>query len=332
MKKFDLAIVGATGMVGGSFLKVLEEKRLPINNLFLFASEKSEGKIIEFLGQKIRVEKLCKKNILNKRIDFALFSAGGARSEEFASVFVEGGAVVVDNSSFWRMHESVPLVVPQVNPADALLNSGIISNPNCSTIGVCAPLKALDQKFCLTAADFVTFQAVSGSGMRGVDDLKRTARGESPSFYPYPIFNNCIPQIDEFLDNGFTKEEMKMVNECKKILHKNNLKVSATCVRVPIENSHSVSVSATFEKEIDLEVAKKALSSFPSVVLLDDPKNSIYPVATLATGRDNVFVGRLRLDLNAPNKLHFFAVSDNIRRGAATNAVEILELLLNKNE
>lgn len=329
--KINLAIVGATGLVGSSFLKVLEEKNLPIEKLYLFASEKSEGKTINFLGQKVIVEKLCEQNIKNKHIDYALFSAGGAVSKEFAPIFVEIGAVVIDNSSFWRMCDDVPLVVPEVNPEAAFLHHGIISNPNCSTIGICAPLKALDQQFCLTAADFVTFQAVSGSGMRGIEDLKRTTHGKSAQFYPHSIFNNCIPQIDGFLDNGFTREEMKMVNESKKILEKQNLEVSATCVRVPVENSHSISVLATFKKEIDIDLARAALSLFPSVTLVDDPKNSRYPLATLATGTDDIYVGRLRVDLNNPNRLHFFAVSDNIRRGAATNAVEILELLIGKN-
>ena len=228
------------------------------------------------------------------------------------------------------MDKNVPLVVPQVNPEDAYQNHGIIANPNCSTIGVMAPLKALDNLFGLEEVDYVTFQAVSGSGMKGVLDLARTTKGESPEFYPYPIFNNCIPQIDSFVDGGFTKEEMKMVNESKKILGKPNLKVSATCVRVPVENSHSISVSATFKSEVDIASAKEALKNYPSIVVLDDPENSVYPVATRATGTDKIYVGRLRLDLNNPKRVHFFTVSDNIRKGAASNAIEILELLLDK--
>ncbi|MGN1163157.1 MAG: aspartate-semialdehyde dehydrogenase [Christensenellales bacterium] len=332
MKKINLAVVGATGMVGGSFLKVLSEKNLPIENLYLFASERSEGKVLECMGRHIVVEKLSEENIKNKKMDFALFSAGGARSEEFAPIFAKCGATVIDNSSFWRMDKNVPLVVPQVNPEDAFLNKGIIANPNCSTIGVMAPLKALDTLFDLVEVDYVTFQAVSGSGMKGVLDLERTTRGENPQFYPYPIFNNCIPQIDSFVENGFTKEEMKMVNESKKILGKPGLKVSATCVRVPVANSHSISVSATFEKEVELNMAKEVLKKFPSVVLLDEPENSIYPVATIATGTDEIYVGRLRVDLNNPRRLHFFTVSDNIRKGAASNAIEILELLLKRKK
>lgn len=332
MKKINLAVVGATGMVGGSFLKVLSEKNLPIENLYLFASERSEGKVLECMGRHIVVEKLSEENIKNKKIDFALFSAGGARSEEFAPIFAECGATVIDNSSFWRMNKNVPLVVPQVNPEDAFLNNGIIANPNCSTIGVMAPLKALDMLFDLMGVDYVTFQAVSGSGMKGVLDLERTTRGENPQFYPYPIFNNCIPQIDSFVENGFTKEEMKMVNESKKILGKPDLKVSATCVRVPVANSHSISVSATFEKEVEISKAKEALKKFPSIVLLDEPENSIYPVATIATGTDEIYVGRVRVDPNDPRRLHFFTVSDNIRKGAASNAIEILELLLKRKK
>ena len=330
MKKINLAVVGATGMVGGSFLKVLAEKKLPIANIYLFASAKSEGKVLHFLGKEIVVEKLAEENIKNKKIDYALFSAGGSRSEEFAPIFVKYGATVIDNSSFWRMDNNVPLVVPQVNPEDVYQNHGIIANPNCSTIGVMAPLKALDHLFGLEEVDYVTFQAVSGSGMKGVLDLARTTKGENPEFYPYPIFNNCIPQIDDFCDNGFTKEELKMVNESKKILKKPNLKVSATCVRVPVENSHSISVSATFKNDVDICSAKEALKNYPSIVVLDDPKKSVYPVATRATGTDEIYVGRLRLDLNNPKRVHFFTVSDNIRKGAASNAIEILELLLNK--
>lgn len=330
MQKINLAVVGATGMVGGSFLKVLSEKNLPIENIYLFASEKSEGKVLHCLGKDVVVEKLAEENIKNKKIDYALFSAGGARSEEFAPIFVKYGGVVIDNSSFWRMDKNVPLVVPQVNPGDAYQNHGIIANPNCSTIGVMAPLKALDNLFGLEEVDYVTFQAVSGSGMKGVLDLARTTKGEKPEFYPYPIFNNCIPQIDSFTDGGFTKEELKMINESKKILHKPNLKVCATCVRVPIENSHSISVSATFDKVVDIKKAREALKNFPSIVLLDDPENSLYPIATIATGTDEIYVGRLRLDQNNPRRVHFFAVSDNIRKGAASNAIEILELLINK--
>lgn len=330
MQKINLAVVGATGMVGGSFLKVLSEKNLPIENLYLFASAKSEGKVLKCLGRECVVEKLAEENVINKKIDYALFSAGGERSKEFAPIFVRAGAVVIDNSSFWRMDKNVPLVVPQVNPEDATQNEGIIANPNCSTIGVMAPLKALDNLFDLEEVDYVTFQAVSGSGMKGVNDLALTTKGEKPEFYPYPIFNNCIPQIDSFADGGFTKEELKMINESKKILHKPNLKVCATCVRVPIENSHSISVSATFDKVVDIKKAREALKNFPSIVLLDDPENSLYPIATIATGTDEIYVGRLRLDQNNPRRVHFFAVSDNIRKGAASNAIEILELLINK--
>ena len=328
MQKINLAVVGATGMVGGSFLKVLSEKNLPIENLYLFASAKSEGKVLKCLGRECVVEKLAEENVINKKIDYALFSAGGERSKEFAPIFVRAGAVVIDNSSFWRMDKNVPLVVPQVNPEDAAQNEGIIANPNCSTIGVMAPLKALDNLFDLEEVDYVTFQAVSGSGMKGVNDLALTTKGEKPEFYPYPIFNNCIPQIDSFADGGFTKEELKMINESKKILHKPNLKVCATCVRVPIENSHSISVSATFDKVVDIKKAREALKNFPSIVLLDDPENSLYPIATIATGTDEIYVGRLRLDQNNPRRVHFFAVSDNIRKGAASNAIEILELLI----
>ena len=328
MKKYNIAVVGATGMVGGSFLKVLSEKNLPINKLYCFASAKSEGKIVTCMDREIKVEKLCKENIVNKQIDYALFSAGGKISKEFAPIFAEIGAVVIDNSSCWRMDESVPLVVPQVNPDKAFVNNGIIANPNCSTIQCMAPLFVLDKLFGLTSVDFVTFQAVSGSGMKGVRDLELTSQGENPEFYPHSIYNNCLPQIDEFLENGFTKEEMKMVNESRKILGLKDLKVSATCVRVPVANSHSIAVCATFKEQVDENKARQEMEKFEGIIVLDQPKNSVYPLATISTDTDEVYVGRIRKDLYDDHRLHFFCVADNIRKGAATNAIEILELFI----
>ncbi len=327
MKKYNVAVVGATGMVGSAFLKVLSEKNLPIDNLYFFASSRSVGKVLECMGREVVVEELKAENIINKKIDYALFSAGGDRSKEFAPIFVSVGAIVIDNSSFFRMYEDVPLVVPQVNPEDCNSHKGIIANPNCSTIGVMAPLKVLDDMYGLKAVDYVTFQAVSGSGMKGVVDLERTANGLKPEFYPYSIYNNCIPQIDSFLDNGFTKEEIKMVNESRKILHKPDLEVSATCVRVPVLNSHSISVSATLEQEVDIEAVRTHFKAYGSIIVLDEPENSIYPVATIASGTDEIYVGRIRKDLWSSKRIHFFCVSDNIRKGAASNAVEILELI-----
>jgi len=330
-KKIDLAIVGATGLVGSTFLKVLEEKKnIKINNIYLYASERSAGKEITFRDKKVKVELLAEANIQNKHIDYALFSAGGRISQEFAPVFVKNGAIVIDNSSNFRMDKNVPLVVPQVNMDDAYTNSGIIANPNCSTIQCMAPLSVLDKLFGLKKVRYVTFQAVSGSGMKGIADLKRSSVGEKCEFYPHPIYNNCLPHIDVFMENGYTKEEMKMVNETHKILHNESIDISATCVRVPVYNSHSIAIEAECEGEIDIKKYKKALSHMENVVVYDDVKKNIYPLATLATGNDNIYVGRIRHGIENKNSLHMFVVADNIRKGAASNAVEILEKMIKK--
>ena len=328
MKKINLAIVGATGLVGKTFLKVLEEKDIAIKNLYLFASKKSEGQIILFKGKEYKVHELNEKNIDNKKIDFALFSAGGMISKKFAPIFKEKGITVIDNSSAWRMEKDVPLVVPQVNGEELFWHNKIIANPNCSTIACMAPLKALDEAFKLKSVSFATYQAVSGSGQKGINDFCLTEENCEPKFYPYKIFNNCLPHIDSFEDNGYTKEEMKMVNETKKILKLKKLKVIATCVRVPVLNCHSVSVVAKFKKKVDLQKARDALKNFKSIVLVDDVKNNLYPMPIIANCKDEVFVGRLRKDLFDNKTLTFFSVIDNLRKGAASNAIEILEYLI----
>lgn len=225
------------------------------------------------------------------------------------------------------MEQDVPLVVPEVN-FSSVSGQKIISNPNCSTIQCVLPLKALDNIFKLTKVNFATYQAVSGSGMKGLNDLKRSQEGKPPLFYPHNIFNNCLPQIDDFLDNGYTKEEMKMINETKKILNLPNLLVTATCVRVPVETCHSIEIYAQFKKEINIEEAKNALANFDGIVLADNPQKQIYPLAEMAKGSDKVFVGRVRQDINDKHALHMFCVADNIRKGASTNAVQILEKLI----
>lgn len=332
MKQYNIAVVGATGLVGSTFLKVLAEKNFPIRTLYLFASKKSEGKKIVFQNKSYEVIALEETNIKNKKIDYALFSAGGSVSKEYAPIFSKLGAVVIDNSSAWRMDKTVPLVVPQVNLEDAFLNNGIIANPNCSTIECMAPLKALDEEYKLKKVDYTTFQAVSGSGVKGLYDLELTTKGEDPTFYPHPIYNNCLPHIGAFLESGFTEEEMKMVNETKKILRLPHLEVSATCVRVPTQYSHSVVIVAEFEKEVEREKTLSLLQNYESIVVLDDVKNNVYPLATIATGTDKVYVGRVRVDLFNKHKLHMFVVADNIRKGAASNAIEILEELIKKSE
>lgn len=328
MKKYNIAVCGATGLVGRKMLEVLDERKIPIKNLYLFASEKSNGKILIFNNKEYRVKTLSKENIENKKIDFALFSAGGKISKEFAPIFKELGCVVIDNSSAFRMEKDVPLIVPEVNFIDIKKEDKIISNPNCSTIQCVLPLKPLNDLFKLKSINYVTFQAVSGSGKKGIEDLKNSLEGKPNSFYPHPIANNCLPHIGAFLENGFTEEEMKMVNETNKILNLNNIPISATCVRVPVLNSHTVSISAEFEKEIELKEVREALKAFKGIELVDEPLNNVYPLATLSNGKDEVLIGRIRKDLFNPNVLHFISVADNIRKGAATNAVQILEEII----
>jgi len=325
----NIAIIGATGLVGSTFLKVLEEKDyIKIDNLYLYASQKSEGKIIIFKNKPYKVMALIDKNIIDKKIDFALFSAGGEISKKFAPIFKNCGATVIDNSSAFRMEKSVPLIVPEVN-AEKILDKKIIANPNCSTIQCMAPLKALDNKFNLTKVIFSTYQAVSGSGQKGLNDLDNNKNGEKSKFYPYQIYDNLIPHIDSFLDNGYTKEEMKMVNETRKILNKKSLKISSTCVRVPISFCHAVSIWAEFKKEVDLKEALSSFKQFKNIKILNNSKLNLYPMPILAKGTDNIFVGRVRKDLFNKKAINFFVVADNIRKGAASNAIEIMEYILN---
>lgn len=328
-----VAIVGATGLVGSTFLKVLEERDLGITDLYLFASARSAGKKINFRGQEYTVEELTESSF-DRDIDIALFSAGGDISRKFAPIAASKGVLVIDNSSAWRMEEGVPLVVPEVNPERALENRGIIANPNCSTIQCMAPLKALAEKYGLKRIIYSTYQAVSGTGQKGVEDLQNGLKGFEPKAYPHQIVNNCLPHIDSFLENGYTKEEMKMVNETRKILELPNLPVTATCVRVPVINSHSVSITAELNRDFDIDELKQALVDYDGVVLVDDPQKNIYPLAAEATGQDKVFVGRVRRDFSTDNSVNLWVVADNIRKGAATNAVQIAELFketINKN-
>ena len=328
-----VAIIGATGLVGSTFLKVLEERDLGITDLYLFASARSAGKKINFRGQEYTVEELTESSF-DRDIDIALFSAGGDISRKFAPIAASKGVLVIDNSSAWRMEEGVPLVVPEVNPERALENRGIIANPNCSTIQCMAPLKALAEKYGLKRIIYSTYQAVSGTGQKGVEDLQNGLKGLEPKAYPHQIVNNCLPHIDSFLENGYTKEEMKMVNETRKILELPNLPVTATCVRVPVINSHSVSITAELNRDFDIDELKQALADYEGVVLVDDPQKNIYPLAAEATGQDKVFVGRVRRDFSTDNSVNLWVVADNIRKGAATNAVQIAELFketINKN-
>ena len=330
MRKINLAVVGATGMVGNKFLEVLAERKLPVENYYLFASAKSAGKVIDFMGKPHTVIELTEENVKKIKADIALFSAGGSVSKTFAPIFAAQGTIVVDNSSQWRMDKDVPLVVPEVNPDDVTWNHGIIANPNCSTIQAMLALKPLDDKYTIKRVVYSTYQAVSGAGVQGYNDLKDGIEGVAPKKFPYPIFANVIPQIDVFLDNGYTKEEEKMINETRKILGKPNLRVTATTVRVPVFHGHSESVNIEFEKPCTLEGIKEALAAFPNVILVDDDKNAKYPMPIYAENHDEVYIGRIRLDYSVESGCNLFVVADNIRKGAATNAVQIAQLLLEK--
>lgn len=328
MKKINLAVVGATGMVGRTFLKVLEEKNLPIENFYVFASARSAGKTISFKGKEYVVEELNETSF-DRGIDIALFSAGGSISEKFAPIAAKKGCIVIDNSSAWRMDPNVPLVVPEVNPEDIDKHNGIIANPNCSTIQAMVALKPLHDKYTIKRVVYSTYQAVSGAGMGGWSDLEEGLKGNEPKKFPHPIANNCLPHIDVFLDNGYTKEEMKMIKETRKILHAPDLKITATAVRVPVFNSHSESINLEFEKPFDLDELKAVLSNAPGVIVQDDVSNNIYPLATNATGIDETLVGRIRRDESVENGVNLWVVADNIRKGAASNTIQIAEVIIN---
>ncbi len=318
-KIYKVAIVGATGLVGRTILKVLEEKNFSNIQYTLFSSSKSAGSKIDFLGNTYIVCEL-KEDSFDSGFDYAIFSAGASTSIKFAPLAASKGCIVIDNSSAFRMDENVPLVVPEVNPEKIFENNGIIANPNCSTIQAMLPLKILDDKYQLKRIVYSTYQAVSGAGKKGLEDLEK---GENGTFY-----NNCVPHIDVFLDDGYTKEEHKMINETRKILNKPNLPITATCVRVPVRNCHSESINVEFENEFDIYEIKTLLQNGENIILADDIENNIYPLARKADGNDEVFVGRIRRDLSVKYGLNFWCVADNLRKGAASNAVQILEKLL----
>lgn len=321
------AIVGATGLVGSTFLKVLEEKRLPIDEYYLFASKNSKGKKITFMDKEYLVEELT-HDVPKRGFTYALFSAGGSISKEYAKEFVEYGTTVIDNSSAFRMDEDVPLVVPEVN-FDAIASAKLIANPNCSTIQAMLPLYVLNKHYGIKRVVFSTYQAVSGAGKKGIDDLIYTSYGFKENKFPHKIYNNCIPHIDTFETNGYTKEELKMVNETKKILSLPDLKVTATCVRVPVMNCHSESINIELEKDFDIQTLKQQLAHFDGMVVLDETKFNMYPLNAFADDKDEVFVGRIRRDESVESGINMWVVADNVRKGAASNAVQILEKLLN---
>lgn len=320
MKKYNVCVVGATGLVGRKFIEVLAEYDFPIENLYLVASYRSKGKQIAYKGIDYTVIDVEEFDF--HLADICLFSAGSDASLKYAPIAESCGCYVIDNSKAWRMDDNCSLIVPEINFEDYKNKSRIIANPNCSTIQCMPPLNSL-KKFGIKRINYTTYQAVSGSGKKGVDDYNRTISGQKEQFYPYNISKTCIPQIDEFLDNGYTKEEMKMVNETRKILHLDNLPISATCIRVPVLNSHGVMVQVELEKSFTLDEIYDAFNNAEGVKVLDDPKNKIYPVSTVSNGNDLCYVGRVRYDLSRENSLLFWCVADNIRKGAASNAVQI---------
>ena len=327
MKNYKVAIIGATGLVGRTFLKVLKERNFPVEKLYLYASANSAGKKIEFNGTEYTVMELTDENIAND-IDIALFSAGGGVSLEYAPKFKAKGAVVIDNSSAWRMDKNIPLVVPEANPEALKNHPGIIANPNCSTIQVMPVLKVLQEKYGLKRVIYSTYQAVAGSGQKGLNDLEANLKGEPSKGYPHKIAFNALPHIDVFLDNGYTKEEEKMINETRKILNLPDLKVTATCVRVPIRFGHAVSVNVELEKPFELEEVINAFEEKEGIIVQNDGKNNIYPMPINAQDTDEVYVGRIRKDFSADNALNLWVVADNIRKGAATNTIQIAETLI----
>ena len=323
------AIVGATGLVGSTFLKVLEEKKLNIDEYYLFASSKSKGKKVTFMDKEYTIEELT-EDVPKRAFTYALFSAGASISDKYAKEFTKYGTIVIDNSSKFRMDDDVPLVVPEVNMKEAY-DKLLIANPNCSTIQAVVALYPLHKMYKIRRIVYSTYQAVSGAGVNGINDLIETSLGKQPNKFPYKIYNNCLPHIDVFLDNGYTKEEEKMINETRKILNDETINITATCVRVPVFNSHAESINVEFVNEFDIDNLKQLLAKSPGIALMDDIKNNIYPLNTFATNKDDVFVGRVRKDFSQKNSLNMWVVADNVRKGAASNAVQILEKLIKRN-
>lgn len=341
MKKYNVAILGATGAVGQEFLTLIEERNFPFNELRLLASKRSAGKIIPFMGKDYVVQEATADSF--KDIQIALF-AGGSATKEFAAYAVQAGAVVIDNSSAFRMDPEVPLIVPEVNPDDIAKHKGIIANPNCSTIIACMALKPIHDLSPIKRFVVSTYQAVSGAGKEGLDELENQVRqyagGEemTANILPsaslskhYPIAFNVIPQVDVFLDNGYSKEEMKMVNETRKIFNAPEMRITATTVRVPVFRSHSESINIELENAVDVADIKKALAKFPGVQVQDDLPNQVYPMPLYTSGLNDVYVGRIRADESAPNSYNIWVVGDQIRKGAALNTLQIAEVMIERD-
>ena len=334
-KDYNVAVVGATGAVGEEMLRILEERRFPLRNLRVIASERSEGRALKFCGENLKVERL--RGLSFRGVEIALFSAGAEISKEFSPQAVKKGSVVVDNSSAFRMESGVPLVVPEVNPDALKSHQGIIANPNCSTIQLVVAINPLHQITRIKRLVISTYQAVSGTGREAIEELKHQSqqwlKGEEikKEVYPHQIAFNLLPHIGEFLTNGYTEEELKLVNETKKIMKDDHLSVTATCVRVPVFIGHSEAVTVEMEKELSVNQVKKILSRAPGVVLQDNSAHHLYPLPLEAAGKDEVFVGRIRKDESIKNGVNLWIVADNLRKGAALNTIQIAELLIKEN-
>ncbi len=335
-KKFNVIVAGATGVVGKQMIDCLEEREFPVENIKFLASGRSAGKKLQFRGEDVIVEEMTKHSF--NGYDIAVFSAGGAASKEFAPAAAEAGCVVVDNSSAWRMDEDIPLVVPEVNPhaVEGYKNKGIIANPNCSTIQMVVALNPIYREFGIKRLVISTYQAVSGSGKKALDELLEQSKAilnfkdVETNVYPHQIAFNCLPHIDSFLDTGYSKEEMKMVNETRKIFEDDNIGITATTVRVPVFYSHSESVNIETIRPVTTDQVKQLMREAQGVELVDDPQNNVYPLAIDAAGKDTTFVGRIRKDESIENGINMWIVADNIRKGAATNTVQIAQLLVEK--
>lgn len=327
MKPFNCAIVGASGMVGRMFVQVLAERGLPVNKLYLFASARSAGQTILFNGQPITIEELTPE-VFDRDIQVALFAVENTVSREYAPLAARKGCVVVDNSSAWRMDPEVPLVVPEVNGEDIQSHKGIIANPNCCAAPAVVALSPLHKAYGIQRIVYSTYQSVSGAGVNGWQDLTNTLNGKEPAWFPYPIAHNIIPHIDTFYDDGYTGEEKKLIAETQKMLHAPDIKATATTVRVPVYTGHCLSINVTFHRPFSLEDVRDKLANAPGLVLMDDPKNNEYPTPLKVAGTDVVYVGRVRRDDSCENTLNLWVAADNVRKGAATNAVQIAECVM----
>lgn len=320
-----IAVIGATGLVGSTILDLLEKKDVSFDEIVPFASARSKGTELTFKDETLTVRELTEEST-KEDFDYVLMSAGGETSKLYSPLFEDNGTIVIDNSSAWRMDPEIDLIVPEVNKAS--LNRKIIANPNCLTIQSVSPLNILQDAFGLERVAYTTYQSVSGSGTDGIEDIERGERGEAPLNYPKPIYDNVLPHIDVFLENGYTKEEQKMIDETRKILNAPDLPVTATCVRVPVKSSHAIAMNVTFEQSPSVEDVREAFKNKQGIILMDDPDTLEYPTPLDAAGNEEIYVGRIRKDDSLENTYHLWTVSDNILKGAALNAVQILEQLL----